>query len=188
MDEQPTAGVTELLQAWSAGDATARDRLVRTVYADLHRRAAACLRRERRGHTLQPTALINEAYLRLAMENRTAWKNREQFFGVAAQLMRWILVDHARAGKRSKRSGQLVRVTLDEHLLRGEAPNVDLLALDEALTRLAAFDKRKSTIAELRFFAGLSLSETAHLLGISVATVEREWQAARAWLYTALKA
>ena len=186
MDEQPRGDVTDLLRAWSTGDTTARDRLVPIIYQELRRRAAACLRRERRDHTLQPTALVNEAYRRLAQQ-RIAWKNREQFFGIAAQMMRRILVDHARGGKTSKRSGRLVRVTLDERVAPFSTPDINVLALDEALTRLAAFDRRKSDIAELRFFAGLSLAETAKVLGISVATVERDWQAARAWLYMALK-
>lgn len=125
--------------------------------------------------------------MRLAGQSRAAWKNRGQFFGVAAQMMRRILVDHARAHKMAKRSGRLVRVTLDERLGPSVTPDVNVLALDEALTRLAAFDKRKCAVAELRFFSGLSLQETAELLDISVATVEREWQAARAWLYAALK-
>jgi RNA polymerase sigma factor (TIGR02999 family) len=157
------------------------------VYAELRRRAAAYLRRERPGHTLQPTALVHEAYLRLVNQDRVAWKNRAQFFAVAACIMRRILVDHARMGKMAKRSGQLVRVTLDERQAALPPANVDVLALDEALTRLAAFDARKSHVAELRFFSGLSIEETAHVLDISVATVEREWHVARAWLYAALK-
>jgi RNA polymerase sigma-70 factor, ECF subfamily len=182
----PPADVTGLLHAWREGDAGARDQLMSVVYGDLHRRAAAFLRRERRDHTLQPTALVNEAYLRLVNQTRTDWQNRAQFFGVAAQIMRRILVDHARAGKMAKRSGSLLRVSLDERVARTSAPDIDVLALDEALTRLAAFDPRKSGIAELRFFSGLTLEETGHVLGISVATVERDWQAARAWLYAAL--
>lgn len=183
----PTQNVTNLLRAWGEGDSDARDRLLPLVYAELRRRAAAHLRRERPGHTLQPTALVHEAYLRLVNQDRAAWKNRAQFFGVAACVMRRILVDHARAAKMAKRSGRLFNVTLHEHHAAVAAPGVDVLALDEALTRLAAFDKRKSAVAELRFFSGLSIEETAHVLGISVATVEREWQAARAWLYAALK-
>ena len=182
-----TTDVTELLHAWSDGDQAARDQLMPLVYAELHRRAAAYLRRERRDHTLQPTALVHEAYLRLVTQDRTAWKNRAQFFGVAAQMMRRILVDHARAGKMAKRSGQLLRVPLDDRVAGLSPPDIDVLALDQALTRLAGFDSRKSDVAELRFFSGLSLEETGHVLGISVATVEREWQAARAWLYAALK-
>jgi RNA polymerase sigma-70 factor (ECF subfamily) len=177
--------VTQLLRAWATGDVDARDRLMPLVYAELRRRAAAYLRREQVGHTLQPTALVNEAYLRLINQNRVVWQNRAQFFAIAACVMRRILVDHARARKMAKRSGQWIRVTFDEHRL-AIAPDVDVLALDEALTRLAAFDARKSQVAELRFFSGLSIDETAHVLGVSAATVEREWSAARAWLYAAL--
>ena len=163
----------------------ARDRLMPVVYAELHRRAAAYLRRERRDHTLQPTALVNEAYLRL-VDQRAAWQNRGQFLGVAAQMMRRVLVDHARRGRMAKRSGRWLRVTLHEHVAEVAGPDVEILDLDRALTRLAAFDPRKSEIAELRFFGGLSLEETAGVLGLSVATVERDWQAARAWLFAAL--
>jgi len=185
--DAPAPDVTALLRAWAEGDRKAHDQLMPMVYADLRRRAAAFLRRERPGHSFQPTALVNEAYLRLVKQNRAEWQNRAQFFGVAAEIMRRILVDHARAGKMAKRSGRLVRVTLDERLAPMTTPDIDVLALDEALTRLAAFDKRKSDVAELRFFGGLSLDETAHVLGVSIATVERDWQAARAWLYAALK-
>ena len=178
---------TTLLHAWRAGDAAARDRLMPLVYQELHRRAAAYLRRERRDHTLQPTALVHEVYLRLVKQDRAAWQNRAQFFGVASEIMRRILVDHARGGRMAKRSGRWLKVTLDERIAEGRPPDIDVLALDEALTRLSEFDLRKSRIAELRFFGGLSLEETGHVLGISVATVERDWQVARAWLYAALK-
>jgi len=178
--------VTTLLRAWRAGDAGARDRLIPLVYQELHRRAAAYLRHERRDHTLQPTALVHEAYLRLVDQDRAAWQNRAQFFGVASQIMRRILVNHARRRRMAKRSGRWARVTLDERVAF-TMPDVDVLDLDGALSRLEQFDPRKSRIAELRFFAGLSLEETARVLEISVATVERDWQAARAWLYTALK-
>jgi RNA polymerase sigma-70 factor (ECF subfamily) len=178
--------VTELLRAWSAGDPAARDRLIPLVYDDLHRRAAAYLRRERRGHTLQPTALVHEAYLRLVDQRRTAWQNRAQFFGVAAALMRRILVDRAREHRAAKRSGQWTRVTLDPDLAVTNPLGVELLDLDNALTALATFDARKSRIAELRFFGGLSLEETGEVLGLSIATVERDWQVARAWLFDAM--
>jgi len=179
--------VTELLRAWSDGDEGARDRLIPLVYQELRRCAAAYLRRERRDHTLQPTALVHEAYLRL-VDQRAAWRNRAHFFGVASETMRRILVDRARAHRRGKRSGRWTRVTLEE-AARGKPPgDVDVLDLDAALTRLAAFDPRKSQIAELRFFGGLSLEETGEVLGISVATVERDWQAARAWLFKTLSA
>jgi RNA polymerase sigma factor (TIGR02999 family) len=174
--------VTALLHAWTAGDLTARDRLMSVVYRDLHKRAAGYLRRERVGHTLQPTALVHEAYLRLVDQRRVAWKNRGQFYGVAAQMMRRILVDRARARKMAKRSGQWARVTIDDAAAAMPPVNVDILDLDAALTRLAAFDARKCQLAELRFFGGLSLAEAAAALGISIATAERDWQAARAWL------
>jgi RNA polymerase sigma factor (TIGR02999 family) len=174
--------VTELLRAWNDGDLGARDRLVPLVYLELRRRAAAHLRRERPGHTLQPTALVHEAYLRLIDQQRAVWQNRAQFFGIASQMMRRILVDRARARRMAKRSGRWSRVTLDDGIAVTHGADVDLLDLDSALTRLAAFDARRSQIAELRFFAGLSLEETGHALGISRATVERDWQAARAWL------
>jgi len=178
--------VTDLLQAWSEGDAGARDRLVPLVYQELRRRAAAYLRRERRGDTLQPTALVHETYLRLVDQKRAVWQNRGQFFGVASQIMRRILVDRARARRTAKRSGQLTRVTLEAASLVSEPVSVDVLDLDAALTRLAAFDSRKSQIAELRFFGGLSLDETGQALGLSIATVERDWRAARAWLFKSL--
>ena len=151
----------------------------------MRRRAAAHIRRERPGHTLQPTALVHEAYLRL-VDQRVAWQNRAQFFGVAAEMMRRILVDRARAHRAGKRSGQWARVTLDPALAVAAPPEVDILDLDRALTRLAEVDPRKSRIAELRFFGGLSLKETGDALGLSLATVERDWQFARAWLFNAL--
>jgi len=180
-------GVTVLLQAWSHGDVGARDRLMPLVYQELHRRAAAQLGRERRGHLLQPTALVHEAYLRLVNQRATEWQNRAQFFAIASQMMRRILVDHARAARMAKRSGAWARISLVDGLAEVGPPDVDVLALDMALARLAEFDPRKSRIAELRFFGGLSLAETGHVLDISVATVERDWQAARAWLHTALQ-
>ncbi len=179
--------VTALLHAWTAGDLGARDRLVSVVYRDLHKRAAASLRRERVGHTLQPTALVHEAYLRLVDQRRVVWQNRGQFFGVAAQLMRRILVDRARARKMAKRSGQWARVTVDDAARAIPPANVDVLDLDAALARLATFDARKCQLAELRFFGGLSLAEAAEALGISLPTAERDWQAARAWLSKELR-
>ena len=179
--------VTALLHAWTAGDTAARDELMTAVYQELRRRAAGQLRRERRGHTLQPTALVHEAYVRLVDQRRVAWQNRGQFFGVACQMMRRILVDHARAHRMAKRSGQWARVTLDEGVRATPAVDVDVLDLDAALTRLAAFDPRKSQLAELRFFGGLSLEEAGEALGISMATAERDWQAAQAWLMKELR-
>jgi RNA polymerase sigma factor (TIGR02999 family) len=178
--------VTALLEAWTAGDTAARDELMPLVYQELRRRAAGYLRHERRNHTLQPTALVNEVYLRLVDQRHAVWQNRAQFFGVASQMMRRILVDRARARRMAKRSGQWARVTLDEAAKASPPVDVDVLDLDAALTRLAAVDPRKSRIAELRFFGGLSLEEAAEVIGISRATVERDWQAARAWLFKEL--
>jgi RNA polymerase sigma factor (TIGR02999 family) len=177
--------VTALLRAWAGGQAEAADRLVPLVYEQLRRRAAAHLRGEGRNHTLQPTALVHEAYLRLADQQPVAWQNRSQFFGLASQMMRRILVDHARRKKMHKRSGQLLRVSLDR-ALPGPSADFDVLALDELLVRLAAFDARKSRVVELRYFGGLSLEETAGVLDIAPRTVEREWRAARAWLHSQL--
>ena len=181
-----TADVSALLAAWSQGDLAARDRLVPLVYDELRRRAQRYVRREAVGHTLQPTALVHEAYFRLMGQRRTVWQNRAQFFGVAAQMMRRILVDHARAHKMGKRSGQWARVSVVDVAGAREPVDVDVLDLHRALDELATFDARKSQVAELRFFGGLSLEEAGHVLGISMATVEREWQAARAWLFSRL--
>jgi RNA polymerase sigma-70 factor, ECF subfamily len=144
------------------------------------------MRGERRGHTLQPTALVHEAYLRLADQQHVVWQNRAQFFGLASQMMRRILVDHARRRNMHKRSGQWLRVALDDRVLPGPATDFDVLALDDLLLRLAAFDARKSRVLELRYFGGLSLEETADVLEIAPRTVEREWRAARAWLHSKL--
>ena len=179
--------ITGLLRAWGRGDPTARDELVPLVYAELRRRAAAYIRRERPEHTLQPTALVHEAYLRLVGQQRIAWRNRAQFFGVAAQMMRRILVDHARAQRASKRPAAAMKVTLDENAVRAEPENCDLRLLDEALSELAAFDPRQGQIVELRYFGGLAEHEVAEVLGISRATVTREWQIARAWLYRRIR-
>ena len=156
------------------------------VYAELRRRAAAQLRRERAGNTLQPTALVHEVYLRLVGQDHAAWKNRAQFFAIASQMMRRILVDRARARRGPKRSGRWGRVTLADDVLKASPREVEVLDLDAALTEFAALDPRKAQVAELRFFGGLSLEETAAVLGISVATAMRDWQAARAWLFRRL--
>jgi len=177
--------VTELLQAWSDGDEGARDRLIPLIYQELRRCAAAHLRRERRDHTLQPTALVHEAYLRL-VDQRAVWRSRAHFFGIASEMMRRILVDHARTRRRDKRSGRWTRVTLDEAARVKPPADIDILDLDAALKQLSIFDPRKSQIAELRFFGGLSLEQAGEVLGISLATAERHWQAARAWLFTTL--
>jgi RNA polymerase sigma-70 factor (ECF subfamily) len=184
--DHAAADVSALLRAWSDGDVDARDRVMELVYQELRRRAAAYLRRERPGHTLQPTALVHEAYLRLVDQRAGAWRNRAQFFGVASQIMRRILVDRARARKTAKRSGRWARVTFEESVAEHPSGDVDVLDLDAAMIDLAKFDARKSQVAELKFFGGLTLEETGHVLGLSVATVEREWQVARAWLYARL--
>lgn len=182
----PAPDVTTLLHAWTEGDLSARDQLMPLVYHELRQRAAACMRRERQAHVLQPTALVHEAYLRLVDQRHVAWRNRAQFLAVAAEVMRRILVDDARAHRTAKRSGRWSRVTLDPVIATGRPRDVDLLDLDRALTELATFDARKSRVAELRFFAGLSLEEAGHVLQVSAKTVERDWDAARAWLFKSL--
>jgi RNA polymerase sigma-70 factor (ECF subfamily) len=175
-------GITQLLLKWSDGDSSARERLMPLVYDELRRLAAKYLRQERANHTLQPTALVNEAYLLLIDQQKVEWQNRAQFFGLAARLMRNILVDHARTHKAAKRGGEHYRVSLSRADRLSEKPDVDLVALHETLERLAAHDPQKSQIVELRFFGGLTIEETAEVLDISHATVEREWKMARAWL------
>ena len=187
----PSTGddVTRLLHAWGAGDLEARERVLVLVYGELRRRAAAQLRRERPGHTLQPTALVHEAYIRLVDQRRAAWQNRAQFLAVASQVMRRILVDGARARRAGKRGAGGIHVPLDDAPpVPVPAVDVDVLDLDAALERLSALDHRKGQIAELRFFGGLSLEETGHVLQVSEKTVERDWQAARAWLFRELSA
>jgi RNA polymerase sigma factor (TIGR02999 family) len=179
--------VTGWLRAWGRGDDEARDRLVAVLYQDLRRRAGGRMRNERPGHVMQPTALVHETFLRLVDQKQIAWENRAQFLGVASEMMRRILVDHARARKMAKRSGRWSKVIVDEAVAGVPPREIDLLNLDEAMRKLAEFDSRKGRIVELRFFGGLSLEETSHVLGISVATVERDWQAARAWLYLQMK-
>ena len=186
-DSQESADVTGLLHAWTGGDAAARDELMAIVYRELHQRAVARLRRERGDHTLQPTALVNEAYLRLVDQKRTAWQNRAHFLAVASEMMRRILVDHARRRKMAKRSGKWAKLTLHDAVASERQRDVDVIDLDRALQRLAEFDPRKAKIAELRFFGGLSLEETGQVVNASVATVERDWHAARAWLFAQLK-
>jgi RNA polymerase sigma factor (TIGR02999 family) len=156
------------------------------IYEELRRRAATHLRRERPGHSLQPTALVHEAYVRLVAQRSAAWENRVQFFAVASQIMRRILVDRVRRRRMGKRSGRWERVTLDGAEAASPGVDVDLIDLDRALTQLAEFDPRKARIVELRYFGGLSLEESSQALGISVATVQRDWRAARAWLVRAL--
>jgi len=175
--------ITRMLQEWSGGKQEALDALLPLVYAELHRQASRYLRRERAGHTLQTTALIHEAYLKLIDQREVNWQNRAHFFGIAAQAMRRILVDYARERHRAKRGGIGENLPLEEAaLVVSEERRVDLVALDEALTRLAKFDERQARIVELRYFSGLSIEETAEVLGISPATVKSDWNVAKAWL------
>ena len=178
--------VTELLLDWSNGNQSALDRLMPLVDQELHRLAQHYMRQENPGHTLQTTALVNEAYLRLVDQNRMHWKNRTHFFALSAQLMRRILVDHARKRKYAKRGGNAPKVSLDEAMAVSPERGADLIALDDALERLAAIDPRKSKVVELRFFGGLSVEETAAALGVSEMTVNRDWKMAKAWLYESL--
>jgi RNA polymerase sigma-70 factor (ECF subfamily) len=180
---QSTEGITQLLIDWGQGDQAALDKLMPLVYSELRRLASNYLRRERAAHTLQPTALVNEAYLKLVGQKNAKWQNRAQFFGISAQLMRRILVDHARRHQAEKRGGseqERLSITSVEEI--ANQPKVDLLALNEALDELGRMDPQQSRIVELKFFAGLSIEETAEVLGISHATVERDWKLARAWL------
>jgi RNA polymerase sigma-70 factor (ECF subfamily) len=178
--------VTELLLAWSNGDRQALDKLIPMVYDELHRMAKRCLHRERADHTLQATALVNEAYLRLIDQNKVTWQNRAHFFAIAAQIMRRILVDYARGHRATKRGGSLQKLSLDEAIALPGQEDIDLELVDDALNKLAELDPRQSQIVELRFFGGLSIEETAQVLGISPATVKREWGMAKAWLYRQL--
>jgi RNA polymerase sigma factor (TIGR02999 family) len=177
-----SVSVSQLLAEWAARDPTALDRLVPIVYGELRRLAHHYMRGERAGHPLQTTALVNEAYLRMTGVTQLEWRDRAHFFAMAGTLMRRVLVDYARAGKRNKRGGGVAVTSLDGYAVTS-APSVDILALDEALERLAAVDPQQCRIVELRFFGGLSIEETAEALGISAATVKRDWTTARAWLH-----
>ena len=181
MTSQPD-NVTQLLEKWGEGDESALAELMPVIYSELRRLADAYLRRERRDHTLQPTALVNEAYLKLVGQQRVRWQNRAHFYGVSAQLMRRILVDHARARQAQKRGGADYRLSLEHVDPASDSPDLDLLAVHEALERLAAKDSQQARVVELRFFGGLSIEEAAEVMGIGHATVEREWKMARAWL------
>ncbi len=189
---EPPVDVTGLLRAWGSGDAVAGEQLLPAVYAELRRQAARAMRREGSGHTLQPTALVHEAYLRMVDQRRVEWRNRVQFLGVAANMMRRVLVDHARERHAAKRGGGAPAVALDAaDLPDGAAPadgGVDLLAVQDALERLAAFDPDQARLVELRYFGGLNIEETAEALGVSPATVKREWAIARSWLRRELRA
>ena len=177
--------VTQLLLAWGRGDEAARDELIPLVYETLRSIARRHLRGERAGHTLESTGLINEAYLKL-VEQSVSWQSRAHFFGIAARLMRQLLVDHARARDRLKRGSDRQQISLTAAAQIAQEPAVDLLDLDEALKTLAEADPQKSRIVELRFFGGLTIEETSQVMGISTPTVERGWRAARAWLQTEL--
>lgn len=186
MSNFPPNDVTALLLSWSDGDRDAPAKLMPLVYDELRRLARDHLRRERPDHTLQPTALVNEVYLRLIDQQRVSWQTRAQFFGLAAQLMRHVLVDHARTRAAAKRGGLIQKLSLDDAWMAPEEVAAELVALDEALLRLAMIDERKSRIVEMRFFAGLSVEETAEALGVSDKTVMRDWRIAKMWLYREL--
>ena len=179
--------VTQLLLAWSNGDNEALHRLIPLVYDELHRLAARYMRREDPGHTLQTTALVNEAYCRLIEQKDVRWQNRAHFYGIAAQLMRRILVDHARSKRRAKRGGGAEKISLDETAVIPQPQSSQIILLDDALTRLAQFDPQKSRIVELKFFGGLTTEEIAEVELLSIRMVEREWRKARAWLYDAIQ-
>lgn len=184
---EPAEQITERLIAWNSGDAAALDDVIRAVYQELRRMADRYLRLERPGHTLQPTALVHEAYLRLIDQTQVNWQNRAHFFGVAAQMMRRILVDHARTKQRDKRGGSATKLSLDEVMDVSKGRAADLVALDAALETLTGIDPRKSRVVELRFFGGLSVAETAEVLDVSPQTVMRDWKLAKAWLFQEMK-
>lgn len=187
MSTPSPSDVTALLLAWGRGESAARERLIPLVYAELRRLAAGAMAAERLDHTLEPTALVHETYLKLVRQAGVPWQNRAHFFGVAARLMRQILVDHARVHGAQKRGGGRPRLTLDSALAAAAGRNeVELLALDGALEELSRIDEAQGRIVELRFFGGLSVAETAEALGISQATVKRDWAVARAWLFRRL--
>src|SRR5918912_4154333 len=186
MTTPSTQKVTELLLAWRDGDESALEKVAPLVYDELHQLAARYMRRESPGHTLQTSALVNEAFIRLIDQQEVQWQNRAHFFGIAAQLMRRILLDHARSRARAKRGGGVLRVSFDEGAIVSGQRAAELIALDDALNALAAFDSRKSRIVELRFFGGLSNEEVAEVMGMSLRTVEREWRKAKAWLHHAI--
>jgi RNA polymerase sigma-70 factor (ECF subfamily) len=182
VSDSPNHEITEWLTDWSNGDRSALEKLTPLVYRELHRLAQAYMRRERVGHALQTTALVNEAYLRLIEADRQGWQNRVHFYAVAAKLMRHILVDFARSRDRIKRGGNLEQVSLDEALTMTADPTADLLNLDEALTTLSKLDERQCQVVELRFFAGLTEAEIADVLKVSQRTVQGDWRQARSWL------
>jgi len=178
------ANITELLHQWSSGKTEVAEELLPLIYDELHRRAAAFMRRERHNHTLQPTALVHEAYIKLIDQRNDDWNDREHFFAIASQVMRRILVDHARTRHRQKRGGSKDNLPLEDVLIAGaDEANVDLIALDESMRKLAKLDPQQERLVELRYFGGLSLEEAAKAIGVSRATAAREWQVAKAWLH-----
>ena len=183
MGQTSTDGITKLLHGWQGGDPAALDALLPVVYRELRRLAHCELRKERPDHTLQSAALVNEAYLRLFRMQPPRWENRTHFFAIAAHLMRQILVDYARRHRASKRGSGVCVLTLDDAVALSPRKEMDVIAIDDALHALAEVDPRQSRVVELRFFAGLSLEETSEVMGIATATVQRDWTAARAWLY-----
>ena len=182
MNSPASHDVTQLLVAWSDGDQAARDRLMSVVYEELHRLAQRYMRRESPGHTLQTSALVNEAFLRLVDQRNVHWQNRSHFFAIAAQMMRRILVDYARSRNYAKRGGGEQALSLDEGLIVSDERSAEVVAVHEALEELAKFDARKGQIVELRFFGGLTIDETAEVLGVSPGTVMADWTMAKAWL------
>lgn len=183
---QPASDITLMLRSAAAGDDGDRERLMAAVYDDLRRLAASHLRHERANHTLQPTALVHEAYLRLVNQHSADWKDRLHFFAIASQIIRRILIDHARERRALKRGGAADRLPLDAHEPEAPSPDVDLIALDEAMNDLAELDERQARVVELRFFGGCNLDEIAELLGVGRRTVDRDWLAAKAWLFSRL--
>jgi RNA polymerase sigma factor (TIGR02999 family) len=183
MNDPSPQNVTQLLVAWSDGDKSAMEKLFPLIYDELRRIARQYMRRENPGHTLQTTALVNEAYLRLIDQRKTHWRNRAHFFAIAAQIMRRILLDHARSYKYAKRGGGAHQVSLDETAIVSQEKATEMIALDDALNELAKIDEQQSRVVELRFFGGLTVEETAEVLSLSSTTIKREWSAAKAWLY-----
>ena len=184
----PTHTVTQMLQEWSdSGNRDALDELMPIVYDELRRQAARYLKHERQGHTLQTTALVHEAYVRLIDQAGVRWQNRAHFFGIAAEMMRRILVDHARKRRAAKRGGDALKLTLNEAVNSSDERDLDLIAVDEALTKLASLDQQQARVVELRFFGGLNVEETAEVLGISARTVKRDWQVAKSWIRRELR-
>lgn len=183
MDEQGQVQITQLLLDWSEGDHAALEQVTPLVYGELHRLAHHYMNRERAGHTLQTSALVNEAFLRLVDQRNVKWNNRAHFFAIAAQMMRRILVDYARSHLYAKRGAGAIHVSLDQAALVSNEPTAEVTALDEALTKLESLDPQQARVVELRFFGGLTIQETAEAMGISVDMVKREWSTAKAWLY-----